>query len=714
MRGALVDRAVVIWMAAALTVWACCLVILWGWAFDTSGASSLVTLAALLLAVAVAVALPGRAVRAIRKMARRLSPASALAAAVSVNGPGRSRPKEARATLRLLAAVAMFSALAAGVSTAAIFIAAPLVDALAAAVLLSRAAWGVCKLSIQLAGMFPLALGVAIAFLASAIVRIGSGRDVYATVFREWLWGASAGLAIFAVCWRLGANLLGIAATMAVGLLGAAIAILQRRSVTIRPGRAKRPIEEPGRLRWWTAAGTFGIVAAGLLVQLRLLGDVAGLGAAGKACWLAVSTVLLAGFLRRVDHKSRPPGKRQAIGATTGASTALSMQAALAITALAGGAGRAACLLLAAGLQIPIAAMAAVVLSRQRRLFAQMGGRARQYVSAVSAGSGLATLAYLLLLSVPSGPLVLLAVALVACASGALAGVVRAKRAAEQLRWAGAGTMLVVGLAAGILGAIGAAGRTVGPVDAGAWLTAARGPFPGVPARSIGVLPGLADHRGSNIDAVLREIVNRTGGRWLAAILPRGDVPPGLGPGVHVTVCWPDRAARPGCSPRGAADARRGGLFAAGHVLKDRFDGVLLSLVEPGHNQAWRFYNERTMRNLTRCFPPGGGLAILRMQSDDAGLATALAAAKSFQNVVGQCWLAAEPSGGKVDVLLVGPAGRVARPAAAAGMLVVPSRQLWYEWPRIRALRLASANRTGSRAPTVRDFVERLGDLQPD
>jgi len=243
MRSALIDRAVVIWIAAALLIWLCCLATLWGWAFDTSGRSALVTLSAALLAIALAVLLPGRVARTALRLARRMGASNALTAALAAAGPTRPRrPREVRAMMRLLATVTVLAALCGLVSTGGVFVGAMIADALAGAMLFSPAAWIVCSLLIQMAGMFPMALGVAVVLLVSGMVRMGSGRDIYATVFREWLWALAIALGVFGACWRFGLNVPAVAVTMAPVLGAAALLVAGRQGATVRPQRVQRPI----------------------------------------------------------------------------------------------------------------------------------------------------------------------------------------------------------------------------------------------------------------------------------------------------------------------------------------------------------------------------------------------------------------------------------------------------------------------------------------
>ncbi len=713
MRSALLDKAIVIWIATSLVVYTCCLVVLWGWAFDSSGHSMLVTLSAMLFAISLAVRLPGRTVRVTQRVLGWVSSRSALIISLAAGGPRRSRPREVRAMMLLLAGVCVFAAAGAMLSTAAIFLAAAVADALAAAMLFSPVTWTICKLLVQFIGMFPMALGIAVAFLAAGMIRIGSGRDLYATVFREWLWALAIGLGVFGLCWQMGANLFGLAAMMVVWLLGAAAVIVQRRNVTVRPVRIQRAIETPAPARQVGIAATFGTLAVAIWLQLRLAGDAAGVGPGGSACWAAFSIAMLGGFLRRTDRKARPPGRWQLVGAMIGVGAALLVQGAMLLSAAHHGAVGAVLCLMAMGLQVPIAAMAAVIISRQRRLFAQAGGRARAYVSSGAAGAGLALLGYLAVASMTAGSWIILALVMGLCAAGLVGAIAMVKRTGNQLKWLGAGAALLLSLAAAIGGAIyGARGR-IGAAWPGVWLTAVSGPQAGNPStRMEGVLPHPPSWRGQRVDEALWSILARNKGQWLAAATSRHDLPSDVPSGVHVTVSAPDTAMVP---PDAWLEpfvlTREGDFFAAGQFGRPRFDGVLLAALPADHPQAWRCYNQRTVwRSLRRL--QTGGVAVLRLQSTDRGLGVALAAARAFRRVVGPCWLVFEHYGGRVDLLVAGPADRVGRSQFGSDLVVFPCRQLWYEWPGIRPLRLVHPLGALRSGPTVREFVERLPSLR--
>lgn len=719
MKAALIDRTIVIWLASALVVWTCCLVVLWGWAFDTSGGSALMTLAATLLAVCLASGVPGRVVRLTRRVLSWLNFGDSLAIALSADGPKRSRPGEARAMMRLLAGVAIGAIVGGLASTAAIFLARGLAERLTEEVLFSPAAWAVCKLVIQFVGMFPLAAGAGLLFLASAMVRAGSGRDVYASVFREWVWSLAIGVGVFAACRQFGVNLLALAGIMALAMLGGAAAIFQRQVPSVRPGVVRRPIEAPGLGRQLGVLGTFAAVALAGQLQLRLLTDVVGIGQVGRACWIAISAGLVCIALRRTDRKSRPPGGGQRIGATIGVVAAGLLQAALVIAAADCGNAKFICYALAAACQVPMTALAGVIVSRQRRLFAYAGGRARGYLCYSTGGAGLALLCYLLAAAVPSDSsimptavLAMLVAALGLCAAGVLGGILLAKRAREQLRWSATGVVLMCAVTAGLLGTINQVTIRIGPASPGAWLTAV-GQQRGGGKVVQGYLPDPALWRGETIDQALLGILAAGKGRWLAAAGAMADLPASVPAGVHLFVCSPDPTAlRPGAWEDPLIVGIEGDFFSVGHLQRQRYDGVLLSLLPAEHPDAWRCYNERAVEMLVKCLTPGGP-AVLRIQADDGGMAVALAAAATFADAIGRCWVAVENGHGRVDMLVAGPADRLDLPPPTPGRLLTTVGQLRYEWPQVaRPLRVVQWNRTRRRAPSVRDFMDKLAGLQ--
>ncbi|MHC4294774.1 MAG: hypothetical protein ACYSTL_04240 [Planctomycetota bacterium] len=699
----------VIWVAASLVVWTCCLVVLWSVAFDASGPSTLVALAALLLGISVAVLIPGEVVRLSRWVLRRFNLRDKLLALPVAIGFQRSSRNEMKALMRLLGATCIIAAFSGLISTGAIFTVAHLIERLPEVMLFSQSTWTILKFVVQFVAMFPMAMGIAIVFLATGMVRAGSGRDIYASVFRDWCWAIAIGLCFFGICWKLGANLLGLAGVMAVGIIAAGVAIFQRLEVTLRPNRIRQPTETPSRRRVIEIAAAFGALAIGLAGQVRLLGDVVGLSTAGGAVWVAGSIALLTLFLREMDHKSRLPGAKQVIGARIGVFAGLLIQGVLLVLCAAGGLRGVICLIIVIGLQVPNAALAAVVISRQRRLFAQGDRGAGAYVCSILGGVGVAILCYLFVMSLPSGSLILLVSVLGLFAAGVVGGIDFARRLSDQLKWAATGTLLMCALAVAMLGAVYKTTREVGAIHVGAWLSVlGEHPGGGGSAELVGVLPRPPLWRSPRVDEALGEVLASNRGLWCVASVSRQDIPSRVPSGVLVTICPPDPTVRTtGAWADDFVVGSDDGLFAPGRLDQGRYDGVMLTLVPPGNAKAWRCYNERTVQRFLRR-RRSGGLSVLRLQVSPGTVGEAMTVAKTFSNAVGSCWVIVDAMDEQADLCLVGPTTLIRRPQVLGNAIVVHTREFWRIFPQVRPLSLLVPRISPRPDPSIKEFIERL------
>lgn len=717
MRPALVDRAITIWLAAALTVWGCCLVVLWGWAFDCSGVSKILTLAAMFLVVSLAAVLPGRAVRAARAALRWIGIGDAIVIAMSADGPKRSRPSEAKAMMRLLAVVSVLCVCGFLLTTGAVFGAAALAKQLPKGMLFTSTGWSVLKFIVQFVASLPMAVAAALAFLVTGMVRAGAGRDVFASVFREWLWAVVCGLALFVSCRTLGANVLAMTGVTALAVLAMAGVIAQRQEVTIRPGRFERPIETPGAAFRVRLGYSFSVVTVAMLAQVRLIKDVM---AVDGIWWIVLSMAVACWFLKRVDRKSQPPGAAQGIGAAIGALAGVLIQGALVVCTGGKGLVGVVCLVLAVALQIPVLALTAIVVSRQRRLFAYAGGRARDYLSCLSGGVGVGLAGVLLVCAVRPGGVAVSPILLATFVFGlsviamvAASAVALGRRPGLQLRYAGIGGVLLCSLAGSFWGPFRRQAQAVERVRPGAWLTTVNLVADGG-SEVVNTLPGRATWRSPRIEEVMKRIMSRRRGPWLAGVSRRDNLPKSLPDGLGLAVYVPDITACPSDSWResfvlnGPHD-----FFLLGRSQSAHFDGLLMALLPCGHPDAWRCYNARTISRATGSIQPGA-VGILRVSADDDSMHLAMAAAKTFENALGPCWIIAEQQGGQIDMLVAGPASHIPRPKAEAAQVVVSASQLWHQWPRVREIRLLARGHASRWSPTVGEFMRRLGSLQTD
>jgi hypothetical protein len=428
-------------------------------------------------------------------------------------------------------------------------------------------------------------------------------------------------------------------------------------------------------LRLAVAAGLAGLAVA-ITAQMRIMRDAMSAGFGAQLVWAAASLALLAALMARADKRARMPaigapigGALQAHGGVLGLLAGLVLQCSLAICCGAGGADAVVCGLMSVGAQVPLAALGAAVLSRQRRQFAHAGGRCRQYLAMAGAG-----LAAAMVLYQAAGAVTMLGGA---GASAAIAGMVlasvglirNARRPGQGVRWTACCGVLI--LACGIAPAAGLWG--LGPVSAGQWLTA----WAGDAAGAVRMSTGPARWRGESIGAAAGELMALHPGRWWLVCAGPGDLPAPLPRGVTASVALTDRSA---ASP-GGTERRKGGQALRGYVgdyidelTRDRrqYEGIYLCPLSASHPEAWRCYSPAAIA-LCRAKLVGGGVLALRTQVGPDGAEDALAVASSFERAFGGGWaiLAAGPDGG-LDMMLIGPSVAAGRPGPVEGALVVP------------------------------------------
>ena len=779
MTPARMDRLLVAFTAAVLTAWSACLVHLWAYATDSSGESTLMTAAALLLGVRPALSLPSRVVRAARRLFRGgagkvaqtpATPSAGVKPPVPRKGASKKGPKarpqrlasllhtrdpdvhrgaahgqgtdsasppDPRALKALLGAAVVFAGFS-GLGAMPMVLAAKLLgDWLSATFLWTRASWLAAEMGLRLVCLLPMAMALAVTMLVGAMVRRGSGRDVYASVFREWLAGAAAGLASVAAAWWAGVNLLAMAMAMPVLLFAAAAAIFYRKGVrTPPPSRAARvpagPAEKTGARppRTFAIWATFAALAAGLTVQSRLASDVLGLSFAPCAAWAAFSLFLIVAFLRVEDHKAAPPARGREVGGLVGLTAVVVMQCSMSVLALGGGPADGFCTAMAMAAQVPACALAAGVLSRQRRAHAVGGGRARSYLGGVCGGSGVGILGCLLAgWSPATGMAGMVWVAVGVLAWGGCREVFLSRTRGEQARWAVAAATLLLATASGLLLAIHEAGTAVGSIEPGAWLSSLDPHQPkrtdgssakagGEGPRAVGVLPVPLPHRSPAVAAALEEVLARPSSRgawWLVASSP-ADLPAELPWGVSAAFSAPDPSAAArvyGARPRSWLAAP---FFQAARAGRERYDGLILAPLPANHPDAWRCYNDLAMQRAADRLHAGGAFLLRTQARQGSGEARLLAVAATFRQAVEAGWRTSRPGWaavafqeGWVDVLLGGPAEAAAPPEGREGLFVWPLEELLagpFDVPPVRLVSPGSFLR--SRLPEGASVRERM------
>ncbi|MBN1556348.1 MAG: hypothetical protein JXA11_16530 [Phycisphaerae bacterium] len=682
MKPVLTDRMAVIGILAGLVLWVGCLTVLWGWAYDSAGSFSLRVLLSLFLTTWLCLWKRDRLVRVASRMLHWLHLHSWTPLTAALRHTLGSSKEDVRMRMRLLSVGAVVAVTGFVLSTLCIPLARLTAALLGEWFLLDDYTWRGIEAVTLLIGTLPAAVGLVCTLYASTVVRASGGRDTYASAYRDWLWGVALGCFAFAVSWWFGSNLIYLVFAVAGLILLAALTAVSRLELSTHPRKELLPFGPPSRGSVWRIAAAHGVLTVVLLIQMRLLGDVFSLNLTRRVLWVFLSLSLLGFFLSRIDRKGRPPGARQVSGAVIGLAAAMLAQSAEFILggALDGGAGW--MLLFAVATQIPIASLGAMVMSHQRRTFAQAGGTAGAYLAAGVGGLLTAVFVFLLLGSTCLGgwPLILSAGGMIL--AGGIDGARHSRGWAHRLEWMG----WSIGLCATMLPAIFIALEQVVPspreVHPGVWLTTlSRRDLALQQYHQDGVFPMAAPGRSNLVTRCLYEFREKDGrilddgvfalrrGRWWIVSTAAEDLPPELPNRFYATGAQPeppDRIRRYSYSPPLAYTApeffRYARLNFNAYQGCDYYDGVMLAPLPADHPQAWRCYNETVLRRckrLTELRNPDGtddyGLMVLRTQVGADHVRRALAVARTFHKAVRSGWAVVAVRRSGLDMLLMGP-----------------------------------------------------------
>ena len=662
-------------MSAALMLWISSLVVLWGTLYDRSGGSFAITVAAMGLALAFTAGMPGRLAR----LAQWLLPTFGLHDMLASGVKGLSGKRDERAMSRLLGAAALVSAAGALASTGGIFLARAWAGAGSDEFMWDTVGWAVVRLVVEWLAMLPMAMGVSLLLLMSAMARTGSVLDGWSSVVREHLVGAACGLGAMGVAWWVGADALVVALVACVAMVVGGAVRLEWPHVTLGGRHGPSVVAAgPSRSSHLAVAGGFAGLAAVFTAQTRIMQDTLAVGFGGQLVWVALSLGVVAVFLARRDSHGRLRGEMQAGGSVLGFPAGLMLQLALGIRCAVGGAEAVACGVLAVAAQVPLAALGAAILSRQRRKLAYAGGRPRQYLASAGAGVAVGMLAYAL--AGTAGMLGLVGIlAGIGCMTiAALRLMPTAGGIGQNLRWAVLCGVLICACGMAPWAALSGLGR----VSAGRWLTAWTG-TDGVGDTRMS--PSAARWRGEGVSAAAREVLAGRPGRWWLVVGGADDSPRPLP--ATVLPCWaqPDRSVGQLAVP----DNER--AFAGdflGDLSRDRrmYIGIYLCPMSACHPAAWRCFNPAVLANCREKLLPGGVLAV-RTQVNGDGVGEVLAVAASFKLAVGSGWavVALGPDGG-LDTMLAGPEEALARPDPVNGALVVRLEALFEPGRSVRSI----------------------------
>lgn len=664
MKPGAIDRLLAVGLIGALVLWGACLAVLWADVTAVGVLSLLPVLAGVSAAAAVSAPLPWRLALALQAILIRLRVLDVRAIELVTSGP--TAPRDVRRAARLLGGGAALAALCAGASTLLLWPGREAAVWLAGNTTLTAGGEAVLAGALAGAGLLPFALGVCVVLLLTAAVRSGGGRDAFAGPWRDWLFGAAAGLAAFSVLIGAGATLLGLCGAAGGATLVAALGWLVRRDLGSAPRRAVPAVRRQAAGPTLSVVVVWAVVGLAAAVQCRMLTDLAALPLPLRAAWLAAGLGLVAGFAGALDRRSRPPSRAAGGVAAIGAISALFGQAALVVTAARMGSermgGAAALAALALLTQVPLCACVAGVLVRGRAGFARSGGRAHVYLAA--AGVGLAAGLVAAVCVGWSGRAVLLLPfgAALLTTGAALRGILGARTRGEPARWAACTMLALVGFAALGWGAVGGRMMPLRRIRPGVGLTLQVGP-PRV------LLPRPAGEPSEQIAKTADAVASAGRGQWCVVATLPADVPPGLGASAQEV-----RAYDPGLPELPRAEGL--GLPAG----PARFDGLLLAPPPARHPDFHHWCNVGRLRTAVGRVHRGAPL-LLRVRAPEGALP---ALAWTFREAVGSGRMLAAEAGGQVDVLLIGPRAAAAGTPAAYG---TDLDEICDNWPDARPVR---------------------------
>jgi hypothetical protein len=775
MRPVLTDRTAIVIILASLVAWAAALSVLWGWSVDPAGTMSLMALAWVFLSAAWLLRRRGRwALRGVWLLGR-LGASESVPLAAALRGDIGSSKEDVRRRLRLLSVGAVTAMACMLLATGLVIFTRFGSLLLGEWFLFSDTTWRLLEMLMLLLGSLPVAAAFVLVLYGSAVVRAGGGRDTYASAYRDWLLASACGLGAFAVAWWFGTNLVYFIFALAGAVLVASLTSVSRGDLSTHPRKKMLPFGPPARWAGWSIALSHAMLVLVLAGQARLLGDVLGLSFTRRLLWWGLSLVLLAYFLGRIDRKGRTPGRLQVCGCLIGVGAAVWAQATeLALCLTLDGASSALVAGLAVATQVPLAALAATLISGQRRDFATAGGSVGRYLAACAAGLAGACLFLWLVGAWGLTAWALLSVMGAMMIFGAALGAWHARRRRDRAGWLAWTFVLLLAFGAGIYSAVAAASEVLGTAQAGVWLTSTtRRNRPLREQLQQGVLPPEEVSRNERITRCIAEAFRRRKGRWWHVCSDARDLPARAEGGTFDPVYArlfivgsnpeapraPSRWDRwPIVTPSAESFLRYARLNYVAATGYDFYEGIFLAPLPADHPQAWRCYNELTLRRCRRMTELVGyerqgeagplrpvlhhGLMLLRTQASADRVRQALRIARTFDEAVstprrlGQRehhvsspgWAIVSLRQGGLDMLLIGPADACGSPEVSGSLMaelakivaddydtfLVPIRRLWPDWKNISPIYIF--NPPGERladTPSLEGLREHLQLVQP-
>ncbi|MFP4104917.1 MAG: hypothetical protein ACLFVU_02410 [Phycisphaerae bacterium] len=705
MKASTADRLVVIFSAALLLLWTGCLLELWSRSFAPDGQSWLLSLIAAGLALAVAARLPGWIARAAMFVRR-----GGVLQEITSRRPSRG-VAEVKAMGRTMGLACI---LAAGCFIAAqvlILQTGWIVDRLGAVLMVGQAEWALLELGLKFVGMLPPMFGLSLVFLSGGILRNFGGQDRYGRVVQEWTAAAAVAAAALAGVYLLGADLIGIGVVCGVLLIGLGLAMWLRKELSVAPV-ADVPYGQPTAGVRMVVFFTPAVLVAAAFLQFRLLADLLGLCEGGLLLVLAVVLGGLAYLLLGRRGRGKPAGPAQAIGISITLAMTLLAQVVFMLLAVQHPFHAITCWILIALAEIPVLAMTSILLTRQRKVFAGQGGRARDYLSRTAAGAAVGVLVAMVGFWTSVGLFVLLGLWVIVLVGATVRGIRRARRSSDVLRW----TVLCPTLMLSALIIVESMRRSSQSENrtwsAGVWLTMVRNTDED-PAGRDGFLPHRRPWRSPEVTHTIFNLQAARQGQWWLVYADRKDLPQ-ENPLVTVpAVSMVDASAWTSPSLPHSPESGRRSLWGRLRRRSGTFAGVFYSPMRLTHPQAWRVWDAKTLHGVRRSAGTNGVL-LVRAQATRGELGRLLAVSKTFlrQTQTGRDagWAVVSFNDrGDVDLLLAGPARLVEKPRTPPNSFVVPVQQLWSDWSQVRVYRAGEPpGMLGRFNPTPEQLVRQL------
>jgi hypothetical protein len=695
---------------AVLSAWMGCLCMLWMGLLGCSGMWLTTPLAGMGLALAICSGLPSWLVRSIHRIQALRSPDPLVHEAVDDRVAGSAKA-DVRAAMRLLAIFTFLAVLGAGISMAVIFWTSGLLESAVGALRMGPVAWGILHVLVVTIVFLPAASGLTLLFPASCILRSGTTHDAFADCAREWLAGAAGGIGLLGLLILSGINLLAVGPLLGMVAGGLAVVWWLRKDFAKRSGRLVRPVRSPSMVSRIQGSLVPAGIAVALGLQVRILADVLGASLEVQTLWVSLSLLLVVRFQSDTDGKGRMPGRRQGAGSIIGVASVLLGQLALAGMSLVSPSHGWVCLLLAAGMQGPLAAMGGILISRQRQRFVNDGARPRQYLAQAGLGLAVGFLLHHGLWS--SGAGLLLSSGLwLALAAWAIVNVLRnCNRSADVVRWLSAGLAVLLVLAFELAVVHYRLAGSVGSLAPGRGLTCLE---PALSPGTLNFLPERDTWRSEDITLLTRQAMgaDQAGGSWWIVAQSPDHLVPALPDSIQVVAGAVDpEAVFPGPWAERLSWGPRRSWVRGAFAGRSWIDGIALACPPGDHPQTMRQINLGLLQRIRGQLSGPAGQhrpLLIRSQLTSGQAGRLLAMAVTFGRAIGSGYLAVKFLDQKADFLLLGPAEAVERPQSLHGVFVVDLQELVEGWPGVQPLRTFAPGGLPTRATSVPDLVDWL------